>query len=250
MNHNEIIKNEIRFYLDFPITDRNNIQFPKHLIHQFTNVLKRKKGDSIFVFNGKFKEYKVILDEVSKFEVKGHIEEEYNYNGELDINITLYQSLVEPSRMEMIIQKCTELGVKCIVPVISEKCKFKFISENKLKRWKNIVIETSEQSFRSVLLDIKEIMNFKDACLHSEGLRIFCNEFEVKNNINLITNTVLESKFNGNVSIFVGPVSGYSANEILLAKKCDLKSVSLGKRILRTETAAIVSVANVINQLT
>ena len=250
MNHNEIIKNEIRFYLDFPVTDRNNIQFPKHLIHQFTNVLKRKKGDSIFVFNGKFKEYKVILDEVSKFEVKGHIEEEYNYNGELDINITLYQSLVEPSRMEMIIQKCTELGVKCIVPVISEKCKFKFISENKLKRWKNIVIETSEQSFRSVLLDIKEIMNFKDACLHSEGLRIFCNEFEVKNNINLITNTVLESKFNGNVSIFVGPVPGYSANEILLAKKCDLKSVSLGKRILRTETAAIVSVANVINQLT
>ena len=250
MNHNEIIKNEIRFYLDFPVTDRNNIQIPKHLIHQFTNVLKRKKGDSIFVFNGKFKEYKVILDEVSKFEVKGHIEEEYNYNGELDINITLYQSLVEPSRMEMIIQKCTELGVKCIVPVISEKCKFKFISENKLKRWKNIVIETSEQSFRSVLLDIKGIMNFKDACLHSEGLRIFCNEFEVKNNINLITNTVLESKVNGNVSIFVGPVSGYSANEILLAKNCDLKSVSLGKRILRTETAAIVSVANVINQLT
>ena len=56
MNHNEIIKNEIRFYLDFPVTDRNNIQFPKHLIHQFTNVLKRKKGDSIFIFNGKFKE--------------------------------------------------------------------------------------------------------------------------------------------------------------------------------------------------
>ena len=55
MNHNEIIKNEIRFYLDFPVTDRNNIQFPKHLIHQFTNVLKRKKGDSIFIFNGKFK---------------------------------------------------------------------------------------------------------------------------------------------------------------------------------------------------
>ena len=121
MNHNEIMKNEIRFYMDFPVTDRNNIQFPKHLIHQFTNVLKRKKGDSIFIFNGKFKEYKVILDKVSKFEVKGHIEEEYNYNGELDINITLYQSLVEPSRMEMIIQKCTELGVKCVVPVISEK---------------------------------------------------------------------------------------------------------------------------------
>ena len=52
MNHNEIMKNEIRFYMDFPVTDRNNIQFPKHLIHQFTNVLKRKKGDSIFIFNG------------------------------------------------------------------------------------------------------------------------------------------------------------------------------------------------------
>ena len=152
--------------------------------------------------------------------------------------------------MEMIIQKCTELGVKKIVPVISEKCKYKIISENKFKRWKNIVTESSEQSFRSVLMDIKEIMNFKDACLKSEGLRIFCNEFEMENNINLISNTDLQTDFRKNIAIFVGPVSGYTDDEISFAKKCDLKTVSLGKRILRTETAAIVSVANVINQLT
>ena len=250
MNHNEIIKNEIRFYLDLDSIDKNCIQFPRHLIHQITNVLKKKTGDTVFIFNGKFKEYKVILDKVSKFEVKGYVVNEYSYNGELDVNITLYQSLVEPSRMEMIIQKCTELGVKSIVPVISEKCKYKMISENKFKRWKNIVTESSEQSFRSVLMDIKEIMNFKDACLKSEGLRIFCNEFEMENNINLISNTDLQTDFRKNIAIFVGPVSGYTDDEISFAKKCDLKSVSLGKRILRTETAAIVSVANVINQLT
>ncbi len=93
-------------------------------------------------------------------------------------------------------------------------------------------------------------MNFKDACLKSEGLRIFCNEFEMENNINLISNTDLHTDFRKNIAIFVGPVSGYTDDEISFAKKCDLKSVSLGKRILRTETAAIVSVANVINQLT
>ena len=250
MNHNEIIKNEIRFYLDLNTIDKNSIQFPAHLIHQIINVLKKKTGDTVFIFNGKFKEYKVILDKVSKFEVKGYVVDEYSYNGELDVNITLYQSLVEPSRMEMIIQKCTELGVKKIVPVISEKCKYKIISENRFKRWKNIVTESSEQSFRSVLMDIKEIMNFKDACLKSEGLRIFCNEFEMENNINLISNTDLQTDFRKNIAIFVGPVSGYTDDEISFAKKCDLKSVSLGKRILRTETAAIVSVANVINQLT
>lgn len=250
MNHNEIIKNEIRFYLDLDSIDKNCIQFPEHLIHQITNVLKKKIGDTVFIFNGKFKEYKVILDKVSKIEVKGYVVDEYSYNGELDVNITLYQSLVEPSRMEMIIQKCTELGVKKIVPVISEKCKYKIISENKFKRWKNIVTESSEQSFRSVLMDIKEIMNFKDACLQSEGLRIFCNEFEMENNINLISNTDLQNDCRKNIAIFVGPVSGYTDDEISFAKKCDLKSVSLGKRILRTETAAIVSVANVINQLT
>ena len=70
------------------------------------------------------------------------------------------------------------------------------------------------------------------------------------NNINLILNQDLQSEFKGNISIFIGPVSGYSEDEISFAKKCDLKSVSLGKRILRTETAAIVSVANIINQLT
>ena len=250
MNHNEIIKNEIRFYVDIESIDKNCIQFSVHHIHQIVNVLKKKAGDAVFIFNGKFKEYKVILEKVSKSEVKGYVEEEYSYNGELDVNITLYQSLVEPSRMEMIIQKCTELGVKNIVPVISEKCKYKMISENKFKRWKNIVIESSEQSFRSVLMDIKEIMTFKDACLKSDGLRIFCNEFEMKNNINVISNSDLQTNFRSNVSIFVGPVSGYSEDEISFAKKCDLISVSLGKRILRTETAAIVSVANIINQLT
>ena len=223
MNHNEIIKNEIRFYLDLDSIDKNCIQFPEHLIHQITNVLKKKIGDTVFIFNGKFKEYKVILDKVSKIEVKGYVVEEYSYNGELDVNITLYQSLVEPSRMEMIIQKCTELGVKKIVPVISEKCKYKIISENRFKRWKNIVTESSEQSFRSVLMDIKEIMNFKDACLKSEGLRIFCNEFEMENNINLISNTDLQNDCRKNIAIFVGPVSGYTDDEISFAKKCDLK---------------------------
>ena len=69
-------------------------------------------------------------------------------------------------------------------------------------------------------------------------------------NINLISNTDLQNDCRKNIAIFVGPVSGYTDDEISFAKKCDLKSVSLGKRILRTETAAIVSVANVINQLT
>ena len=72
----------------------------------------------------------------------------------------------------------------------------------------------------------------------------------MKNNINLISNFDLHNNVRRNISIFVGPVSGYSEDEISFAKKCDLKSVSLGKRILRTETAAIVSVANVISQLT
>ena len=179
----------------------------------------------------------------------GYVNDVIDFDGELDINIHLYQSLVEFGRMELIIQKSTELGVKNFIPVLSEKCKIRTFSDNKKSRWNNIIRESSEQSFRSEIMKLEPIIDFSSACKLSKGLTLFCNEYETEFHINKINHTYLIENNIRDLSIFIGPVSGYSDSEIELANKTSFISVSLGQRVLRTETAAIVAVSGIMSQL-
>ena len=249
MKQNKFIYNQLRFFYHKELIIGEKIKFPSHFIHQIFRVLKKRSGDYIFLFNGDKKEYKVILTHVSKSEIHGIVDEVFEYDGELNTNIHLYQSLVESSRMELIIQKATELGVKNFFPVISEKCKIKSVSSTKKERWNNIILESSEQSFRSEIMVLENLIDFETACLNSKGLKIFCNEFESNYHLNKIDKAYLNQHKVSDISIFIGPVSGYHDTEILFAKQNDFISVSLGSRVLRTETAAIVSVGNIVNQL-
>ena len=96
---------------------------------------------------------------------------------------------------------------------------------------------------------LENLIDFETACLNSKGLKIFCNEFESNYHLNKIDKAYLNQHKVSDISIFIGPVSGYHDTEILFAKQNDFISVSLGSRVLRTETAAIVSVGNIVNQL-
>ena len=249
MKQNKFIYNQLRFYYHKELITGEKMKFPSHLIHQIFRVLKKRSGDYIFLFNGDKKEHKVILTHVSKSEIYGVVDEVFEYDGELNTNIHLYQSLVESSRMELIIQKVTELGVKNFFPVISKKCKIKSVSSSKTERWNNIILESSEQSFRSEIMVLENLIDFETACLNAKGLKIFCNEFESDYHLNKIDKSYLNQHNVSDISVFVGPVSGYDNTEILFAKQNDFISVSLGSRVLRTETAAIVSVGNIVNQL-
>ena len=249
MKQNKFIYNQLRFYYHKELITGEKMKFPSHLIHQIFRVLKKRSGDYIFLFNGDKKEHKVILTHVSKSEIYGVVDEVFEYDGELNTNIHLYQSLVESSRMELIIQKATELGVKNFFPVISKKCKIKSVSSTKKERWNNIILESSEQSFRSEIMVLENLIDFETACLNAKGLKIFCNEFESNYHLNKIDKSYLNQHNVSDISIFIGPVSGYHDTEILFAKQNDFISVSLGSRVLRTETAAIVSVGNIVNQL-
>ena len=249
MKQNKFIHNQLRFYYHKELRQGQKIELPNHLVHQIFRVLKKRTGDYIFLFNGDKKEYKVVLTNVSKSIIYGVVDEVFKYDGELNTNIYLYQSLVESSRMELIIQKATELGVKKIFPVISKKCKIKSVSETKKERWDSIILESSEQSFRSEIMEFGNLIDFEAACLSAKGLKIFCNEFELDFHLNNIDKSYLDQHKISDISIFIGPVSGYDESEILFATQNNFISVSLGSRVLRTETAAIVSVGNLVNQL-
>ena len=102
MKTNQLIHNQLRFYCDINLDLDQNIELPRNIVHQVYTVLKKRVGDHIYLFNGSNKEYKIELCEVTKSKITGYVDQFIDYNGELDTNIYLYQSLVEHTRMELI----------------------------------------------------------------------------------------------------------------------------------------------------
>ena len=149
--------------------------------------------------------------------------------------IFLFQSLPKGDKFETIIQKAVELGANKIIPVISEFCDVKKIpSENKLSRWKKILLSASEQSGRGIVPEILKPLDFLAAISFAQNLDcvLFAHE---KSNLSLKAVSINENE--NNIGIFVGPEGGFSDAEVEMAIKKDMKIISLGKRILRTETA-------------
>ena len=210
------------------------------------NVLRMKISDQILVsFEGKSH-----LCEISSIDeqriVVDIIEEDYN-DTSLPISIRLYQGLPKADKMEFIIQKAVELGVDEIIPVEMENCVVKLDAKKKgakVSRWQAIAESGAKQSKRNSIPTVCDVMSFKECIENSKGLDIFLVPYECKEGM-IATKEALKSiKSSMTVGILIGPEGGFSQKEIdLIESEGKGKIISLGKRILRTETAAITSVS-------
>lgn len=170
------------------------------------------------------------------------IDEILKNNHELSSEITLFQCLPKAGNMELIIEKAVELGVSEIVPVASRNCVVK-LDENKAsekqKKWENIAISASRQSKRSIIPKVNHLMNFKEAVTYCEKMDVrlipYEEEYSLKGTCEAIVNILPQRK----IGVFIGPEGGFDPLEISMAKRHSIMPISLGKRILRTETAAI-----------
>ncbi|MCF0117865.1 MAG: RNA methyltransferase, partial [Bacilli bacterium] len=173
------------------------------------------------------------------FEVK--INEQLNEKRELDIDVTLYYCLPKGEKLELVIQKATELGVNRIIGVNSSRCIAKIDESkknNKIERFNKIMKEASEQSHRTYIPTFDDVINFKDLKNTNEDIKLIAYELEAQQENNLLTiikNIVPGSK----VAILIGAEGGFSQAEVDEAVSYGYQRVSLGKRILRSETAAI-----------
>jgi 16S rRNA (uracil1498-N3)-methyltransferase len=149
--------------------------------------------------------------------------------------VTLYQSLIKKDNFELVLQKGTELGIKIFVPVLAARSVK--IKDEVPARWFEIVREAAEQCGRTELPELKPIAKFKDAIKNYSGIGLLAHEEE--------KDLPIQHLLGGekNLSIFIGPEGGFSPEEITLAKSSRIKPVSLGKNILRAETAAIAASA-------
>lgn len=220
---------------------------PLEISKQITKVLRLKKGDQIVVLDGTGNEFEVELDQMISSEVSGKIIREKLNHAEPKVFITLYQSLTPKDKFETVLQKGTEVGISEFVPVETKRSLVKAsdIKPEKFERFQRIIQEASEQSERGIVPKLQPAIKFEEAIMQAleKGLVIIAWEEEDTNNLK----SIVESLTNINhVSIFVGPEGGFENAEIEFAKEKGAKTVSLGLRILRTETAGIVLAANIL----
>ncbi|MEI6288190.1 MAG: RsmE family RNA methyltransferase [bacterium] len=206
----------------------------KNLIHQLAKVLRAKEGERFIIFDGSGYEYNSQLITLDKKQAKFLLLDKIESKKELSSDIIIYQSILKGEKFDWLLQKCTELGIKKIVPVVSDRSIVKNITPAKLKRQIEIIREATEQCGRSCLMEISPAVTFEQALKTitlEGGEKFIAWEKETEN----LVSPIKAKKIN----LLVGPEGGYDQKEIDLAKKIGITPVSLGQRILRAETATI-----------
>jgi 16S rRNA (uracil1498-N3)-methyltransferase len=209
------------------------------------NVLRMSAGDAFLVSENGVSS----LCEIESFEsdtvIVKIIEENYN-DTSLPINIYLFQGLPKGDKMELIIQKCVELGVHEIVHVQMSRSVVK-IEEKKKKskreRWQAISESAAKQSKCNKIPEISDILTYKQALEKAKGLDLLLVPYESKNGMEDTKNALAEIKSGMNVGVLIGPEGGFDEKEVNEAFEIGGKVISLGKRILRTETASIAALS-------
>ena len=231
----------------------NNITIINDDVKHIKNVLRYKINDEIDICDENGIRYKTKIENFENDKILLDILEISNESTECSINITLVQGLPKADKMELIIQKCTELGVKSIVPVISERVIVKLDEKSeakKIDRWQKIAKEASKQSGRQIVPEIENTINLKNIIEKLSKYDIVIMPYECEKERML--KNILEKldKNIKNIAVIIGPEGGFSEKDVEILEKCNnLQKVSLGPRILRTETAGLATLAMVIYEL-
>lgn len=222
-------------------------------VNHIKNVLRMKAGEEIAVSNGMDgKEYrcgiKQILDDRVECELR-FIKED---GVELSARVHLYQGLPKADKMELIIQKAVELGVYEIIPVETRRCVVKLDAKKakqKVQRWQAIAEAAAKQSKRSVIPKITDPMPFTEAITQAAAMDIKLIPYELAEGMEKTRKLVTAIKPGQDVAVFIGPEGGFEEAEIESALTMGIEPITLGKRILRTETAGFTVMAWLMYQL-
>lgn len=212
-------------------------------VNHIGNVLRMKPGEKLMISAGEDWEYLCAIREIGKTEVFLDVIEENRDVRELPVAITLYQGLPKADKMELIIQKAVELGVRRIVPVETKRCVVKLDqrkAEAKRKRWQMIAESAAKQSGRKIIPEVMPPLSFPDALRAAGQDERKLIPYERAENMEETRRRLSNVCPGDRISIIIGPEGGFEEEEIELARNSSFSPVTLGKRILRTETAGFV----------
>ncbi len=204
-------------------------------------VLRMKPGDKLELVSELWV-YSCEITQSDRSKVEALILSRNNKMNEPKLSISLYQGLPKSAKMEYILQKCTEIGVKRFCPVITGRSVVRITDikkeEKKLDRWRQVLEESAKQSMRDIVPELTNIMKFEDMLKDLEGKTILVPYEEEEERT--LTEFFRKHKGSDNLAIVIGPEGGFEETEIERLKDAGAEVVTLGRRILRTETAGLV----------
>lgn len=230
-------------------TDENSRQGDTYYItgsdcNHIKNVLRMKCGDTFLVSCGG-KSSLCSLTAINDDCIEAGIIEEDYHNTELPVKIYLFQGLPKSDKMELIIQKAVELGVYEIIPTEMNRCVVKLDEKKKkakIQRWQAISESAAKQSKRNTVPTVSDVLTYNQALKKAEDLDLILVPYENERGMTATKEALSLIKKGMSVGIIIGPEGGFEESEVASAVKINGKAVSLGERILRTETAAITAV--------
>lgn len=221
--------------------------------HHIKTVLRLKVGEEISISNGiDGRDYRCGIMEYSDSGVVCELRFIKEDAWELPSKVYLFQGLPKGDKMELIIQKCVELGVYEIIPVNMKRCIMKLDdkkTDKKIARWQAISEAAAKQSKRGIIPEIKMPMSYKEAIKYASNMDIKLVPYEMEENLEaskgmIGTKNIIDNlKPKHSIAVFIGPEGGFDSSEIDLAISAGFSPITLGKRILRTETAGLTCMA-------
>lgn len=212
-------------------------------VNHLKNVLRFKEGDKLLISSGDNVDYTCHIESMSDECIVAVIDSVDEEGKELPSNVYLFQGLPKGDKMELIIQKMVELGVHSIIPVAMKRSVVKLDAkkaDSKVKRWNAISESAAKQSKRSIIPEVKDVVTFKQALDIARDMNVKILPYECADGMEK-TKGIVESLEPGkSVAIFIGPEGGFDLDELELAKESGWEIITLGKRILRTETAGMM----------
>lgn len=212
-------------------------------VNHIRNVLRMKPGEEISVSNGTDgKEYRCGIEELREEEIICELRFVKEEGVELPSRIYLFQGLPKADKMEFIIQKAVELGAYEIIPVAAKRAVVKLDekkAKSKVLRWQGIAEAAAKQSKRGIIPKVHDVMNFQDAVKYSSLAQVKIIPYELSEGMEKTRKIIEGLKPGEDIAVFIGPEGGFAEEEIMEAEKQGIIPVTLGKRILRTETAGM-----------
>lgn len=212
-------------------------------VNHIRNVLRMKPGEEINVSNGQDgREYRCAIHSFEEDRVICQLRFVKEENVELPARVYLFQALPKADKMELIIQKAVELGVYRIIPVAAKRCVVKLDGKKaaaKTARWQAIAQSAAKQSRRGVIPEVSDIVSFVQAVGQAENMDVKLIPYELAEDMEKTREIMNTLRAGQDIALFIGPEGGFEESEIQLAADRGVIPVTLGKRILRTETAGM-----------
>lgn len=228
-----------RLYSPLALNTLCEVVLVEDAAHYIAKVLRLRPGDQLRLFNGKNGEYLASIVAIDKRSVTTVLQEQLTGNADPTLPIHLGLGVSRGERMDYAIQKATETGVSTIVPLLTERCEIKLKNdrvETRVHHWQRVAISASEQSGRCHVPDIAEPLSLSDWLAAPRNGNSFVLDHRGESGFPSIDNPAA-------ITLLIGPEGGLSEQEVTAAASHDFCSVSLGPRVLRTETAPVVAIA-------